>query len=199
MKNIFDELYNRARKLKNNCFLFKSPQSRLQMIIDFSDYRKPTPLCNLPPGYTEVRYEAGMENDWLALLNRDEEFGFWEKEQLLDQIINYLVPNGGILIKFDNAIIACASICRFEEFLPSCVLMYVIVNMQHRGRNIGKYVTEKAIETAIDLNYPSVILRTDDFRLPALHIYYELGFKFDESEKKYSKKRWKKIEKTIIQ
>jgi mycothiol synthase len=53
---------------------------------------------------------------------------------------------------------------------------WVASHPAHRGRGLGGQVTAAAVGHALALGGRPVVLRTDDFRLPAIKVYLQLGF-----------------------
>ena len=152
---------------------------------------------NLPNGFEEEYYSPDLDDKWLELINSDQEFGFWDKERLHQQIVDFLIEQGGILIKYRDKLVACASICNEARFTPFALLMYVIVKQEFRGYGLGKYVTSKAISIARKNGFRGVVLRTDDYRIPAVKMYCQFGFSYDHAAGLYSKTKWNLLKKSL--
>jgi len=175
----------------------KYPDSRLQMKLEFtkSNYESSN-VCKLA-GFQEIRFTNGLEDEWVNLINATQEFGNWNIEKLRKEILNDLIENGGILIKNQETFVACASICAREKYKPYALLMYVIVKREFRGLGLGRFVTIQALSTARKNGFPGVVLRTDDYRIPAIKLYSQLGFTFDSESGLYSKTKWAELMKRI--
>ena len=55
-------------------------------------------------------------------------------------------------------------------------LMWVGVHPDYRGHHLGRALTVAAMTFAAEQRLETVMLLTDDFRLPAIHLYLKLGF-----------------------
>lgn len=177
---------NYIKRLIKNLIVFrkqslpnKYPNTRLQMKYIFEESSDISQLPQLPNGFLEVRYSPGLEHEWLDIINSSGEFGVWDIDLLEKQILNDLVYQGGVLISYGDCYVACAAICERDEYKPNALLMYVIVKQQFRGFGLGKFITVQAVNTARCLGYAGVVLRTDDYRIPAVKMYSQLGFLYD--------------------
>ncbi len=56
-------------------------------------------------------------------------------------------------------------------------LQWVMTDPAHTGRGLGKAVVAAATTTLAEAEYRRVYLSTDDWRLPAIHVYLELGWR----------------------
>jgi ribosomal protein S18 acetylase RimI-like enzyme len=176
----------------------KIPETRLQMKYVFTGSEDFSLYKQLPDGFFEVRYFAGLEYKWLELINSSGEFGVWNIDLLKKKILKDLVDQGGVLVSSGNSYVACASICERDDFKPNALLMYVIVKKEYRGLGLGKFVSTHAMSTAQQLGYPGVVLRTDDYRVPAIKMYSQLGFLYDYESGLYSMSKWNALVYDII-
>lgn len=154
--------------------------------------------AQLPDGFLEVRYSPGLERKWLELINSSGEFGVWDIDFLEKQILKDLVYRGGVLVSLGESYVACASICERDKYKPNALLMYVIVKKKYRGLGLGKFVSAQAIATARQLGYPGVVLRTDDYRISAVNMYFQLGFSYDQEAGLYSESKWNTLVSQIM-
>jgi GNAT superfamily N-acetyltransferase len=168
----------------------KYPNTRLQMKYIFKESSDISSLTQLPDGFLEMRYSPGLEYKWLDIINSSGEFGVWDIDLLEKQILNDLVYQGGVLISYGDRCVACAAICERDEFKPNALLMYVIVKQQFRGFGLGKFITVQAVNIARRLRYAGVVLRTDDYRIPAVKMYSQLGFLYDQESGLYTESKW---------
>ncbi|MAO08801.1 MAG: GNAT family N-acetyltransferase [Alteromonas sp.] len=58
----------------------------------------------------------------------------------------------------------------------------VVVDETQRGKGIGEQLIRKLLHIAKQRNYTDVFLFTEDFRVPAIHLYKKLGFVFRDSQ-----------------
>jgi GNAT superfamily N-acetyltransferase len=147
----------------------------------------------IPDGFFCIRYYDGLEKEWLDLINSSGEFGIWNIDDLKSRILDDIIPQGGILVLAGDRYVACAAICDRNGFYPYALLMYVIVERQYRGLGLGKLLTTQAMSTARHFGYPGVVLRTDDFRIPAVKMYYQLGFSYEPNVGLYTEAKWRAL------
>ena len=57
------------------------------------------------------------------------------------------------------------------------VLDYVVTHPEHRGKGLGRATCIEVSRFLVDRGCKSVSLGTDDWRLPAIHIYLSMGFR----------------------
>ena len=57
------------------------------------------------------------------------------------------------------------------------VVDYVVTRPDHQGKGLGRATTVCVTKFLIARGYKTVSLSTDEWRLPAIHIYLSLGFK----------------------
>ena len=57
------------------------------------------------------------------------------------------------------------------------VVDYVVTRPDHQGKGLGRATTVCVTRFLIARGYKTVSLSTDEWRLPAIHIYLSLGFK----------------------
>ncbi|MBW8011281.1 MAG: GNAT family N-acetyltransferase [Chloroflexi bacterium] len=175
----------------------KYPKTRLQMKRVFTDSDDISSSAKLPDGFVCIHYSTGLEDKWLEIINSSGEFCYWNIDLLEKEILNTLIYQGGVLVSAGDRYVACAAICERDQFRPNALLMYVIVEKQFRGLGLGKYITLQALSSARLLGYPGVVLRTDDYRIPAVNMYYQLGFLYDPVEGMYNKRKWNALVKKI--
>jgi len=63
-----------------------------------------------------------------------------------------------------------------ERWGESGVVHYVGVSPGHRGMKLGYWVTLRALHRFVEEGRSRAVLETDDFRLPAVKTYLNLGF-----------------------
>ncbi|MBM3278465.1 MAG: GNAT family N-acetyltransferase [Candidatus Handelsmanbacteria bacterium] len=140
-------------------------------------YRKPTPpqVPALPQGYRLRPYQPGDESGWAALLNANGELGEWNLERVAGVLAGGLV--GQFFVVGPNDLAACAGVHDVVLDGEECwEIGWVASHPGHRGRGLGALVTAAALAHALTLPARTIVLRTDDFRLPAIKVYLRLGF-----------------------
>lgn len=145
---------------------------QLRMRYSLSD---PPQVGALAPGYALRKFRPGDEEGWVELLNANQELGEWSGERIAG------VLKGGLVAQFfamaGPQLVACAGVHDIQlDGTSYWEIGWVAAHPQHRGKGLGQQVTAAAIAAALRLPPRPIILRTDDFRLPALKVYLKLGF-----------------------
>jgi mycothiol synthase len=85
--------------------------------------------------------------------------------------------------------------CALRKYLPGegpGHLHMVAVTAAHRGHHLGRALIVAALRRFGELGYRGVILSTDDFRLPAIRTYLDLGFEPVLSHESHAE-RWRLV------
>jgi mycothiol synthase len=136
------------------------------------------PAPDVPNGYSLRTHQPGDDGAWIKLLNTG--FDPWDQDRL-DRMLtrpNPRLPLEAIFfITHAEGIVGSA--CLFldnggDELVGE--LGWVVVNPAHQGRALGKAACLAALRYAWQHRLPSVYLRTEEARLPAIRLYLTLGF-----------------------
>lgn len=151
----------------------------------------PPAVDGIPAGYRLRSYEAGDEQGWVELLNANAELGEWNLERVRGILAGGL--QGQFFVAAGPQLAACAGV--HDALLDGVAyweIGWVASHPGHRGRGLGAQVTAAALAHALTLPTRPIVLRTDDFRLPAIKVYLKLGFTplFDHSS---YPERWRLI------
>ncbi len=145
---------------------------QLRMVLP---HRAALDLGAVPPGYELRTFRPGDEAGWVALLNANGELGDWNLERVSG------VLAGGLVEQFfavgPAVLAACAGV--HDVVLDGATyweIGWVASHPGHRGNGLGQLVTGAAAVHAQGLASRPIMLRTDDFRLPAIKVYLRLGF-----------------------
>ncbi|MBI2505419.1 MAG: GNAT family N-acetyltransferase [Candidatus Latescibacteria bacterium] len=140
-------------------------------------YMNPAPPAveGVPAGYQLRPFQAGDEPGWMELLNANGELGEWSLERIAG------ILGGGLKNQFfavcGGQLTACAGVHDTQlEGAEYWEIGWVASHPQHRGKGLGVQVTAAALGAALELPRRPIVLRTDDFRLPAIKVYLKLGF-----------------------
>lgn len=145
-------------------------------------------------GFHLVHFREGLEQSWVDVLNESAEFGNWDIAKLSRVLLSDLLPNGGVLIFNDKSKpVACSSVCLKKDFLPFAGLVHVVVLPPYRGHRLSASMIRSGLENSFRLGFPGVALLTDDFRLPAINIYLQLGFVPDKTMSLDASNRWERV------
>jgi len=111
-------------------------------------------------------------SEWLGI-----DLGFQKFEKELENLQQmYGLPVGGIiLVKENEAFIACAGIRKIEVATAELKRMYI--RSSHRGLGIGRQLLAEAIELAKQCGYERIRLDTLSSMQPAMQLYKSAGFK----------------------
>jgi len=146
-----------------------------------------------PPGYEVRPYRDGDIAGWSELLTR---VGFdeWWPQRLEEKGLT--APerrDGSRLIVFEGRqIVASAMASQRSADPPVGQLDFVAAHPDHNGKGLGYGVCAAVVEYLVGRSYPLVILHTDDWRLPAIKTYLDLGFEPDMVEPDMPE-RWRKV------
>lgn len=152
------------------------------------------PSQMLPEGISLITHQAGMEKDWESLIEAS--FGSrYDFEKMLKNWKGYEPENVFYLVK-NGKFLATASGVENEGFANEGWLHMVGSSPDARGMGLGKIVTLAVLHSLKKRGFKSVVLSTDDYRIPAIITYLKLGFKpiyIDDTHEK----RWENIMKQI--
>lgn len=133
------------------------------------------PSIRLPHGFTLRTEKEGDCEAWLAIIS--DSFGKpFSAEEYRKSIHEYrgYAPERLFFIEDENGY-PCATAAGFGEGAEG-YLHYVGVLRSRWGKRLGLWVSLAALYAMRERGCQSVILETDDFRLPAIRTYRRLGF-----------------------
>lgn len=175
------------QKFINNCV---QAQLKMDRVVNSEEMIL---VPELMAGFQLRYFEPGQEDSWFVVLNLSLEFGLWDSQRL-SKFTSEMIPKGGVIVFNElNEPVACSALCLKKRFTPSAVLMNVIVLPSYRCLGISKVMLTDLIATSQSLAIPSITLLTDDFRLAAIGLYLQLGFRPDYSWSPDSGGRWEKV------
>jgi mycothiol synthase len=151
------------------------------------------PATVLPEGYALRRWQPGDDAMWLDLLNANGEFGQWTPERLAKEN-RTLVSEGQFFIEHRGRIVATSGLYdRPVRRKPAWEVGWVAAHPEHRGIGLGRAVVSAVVTEAIARDRRPVFLFTDDFRLPAISIYLDLGFTPSLTSNRRYPRRWEAV------
>ncbi|MFC1479451.1 GNAT family N-acetyltransferase [Planctomycetota bacterium] len=137
------------------------------------------PEVKLPDGYEIRTYLPGDGAAWERIIG-----GSFEKEMepgSFDSIMrddSAFRPERIFFVMYDSMPAATASAWYMPEYGEEYgYLHYVGCANDHRGKGLGKTVNYAALHHMKKEGRTKALLRTDDFRIPAIKTYLKLGFK----------------------
>ncbi len=160
------------------------------------------PGVELPVGYTLHTLAERGEDDWIEALNATGELGEWDRARAREWLEaappgssaadRPVVPEGSFIIVFDGRAVATTCIVAPTESEPCAEVGWVSVSPDHQGRGLGFQAALAALLYAKRMGYPESRLNTDDWRLPAIKTYLNLGFE-PVIEHETHPRRWKDV------
>ncbi len=150
-----------------------------QLEMRYAEKRLATPpVPKVPEGY-RLRCYRPSDEPGLEKLMHQAGFEGWAARQLR-RCLAKVLPDGYFLIEqiATGRIVAAA----LAEHSPSEAepgrgeLGWVAGHAEHRGKGLGLTVCAAATARLINAGYRNIVLLTDDWRLPAIKIYLQLGY-----------------------
>ena len=137
------------------------------------------PKLELPDGYSLRSYQEGDEEHWANIIT--DSFGGRERtaEDTRNEITgrDVFVPDGLYFVTHQDIPVgtACAWRQSVEEAGVGYVHMVGVLG-EHTGHKLGKWVSLAVLYYFRDNGFSCSMLDTDDFRIPAIKTYLNLGF-----------------------
>ena len=137
------------------------------------------PELELPVGYGMRTYRTGDEVHWARIIS--DSFGGRERtaQDTENEITgrDVFVPDGLYFATHQGVPVGTA--CAWRQSVDEKDVGYVHmvgVVAEHTGHKLGKWVSLAVLSYFRDNNFKCSILDTDDFRIPAIKTYLNLGF-----------------------
>jgi len=157
----------------------RGEQIRMKRIFhDGETIKIPNPIGS----YLTFNYSPEYMYQWIKLLNTNNEFSTWNEERFAEEMMGNLIDGSEFLLIDQGKLISVSAAFSIGKYQPYAVLAYPIVHPEYRGQGIGTYLISKTLQSCKNAGYPGVILYTDDYRIPAIHVYNKLGFEVDTTE-----------------
>lgn len=150
------------------------------------------PVAAIPCGYRLTPLPPERIEDWAAVLNSTGDLGVWSSERAREAIS----PGGQAQVLADAVQMAyCADFAVATACLTVRVgdkgaeLGWVVVHPAHRRRGLGRLACTAVLRRMrVRGNSPAHLL-PDDHRLPAIRLYWDMGFRPEISHVSHSD-RW---------
>lgn len=145
------------------------------------------PDVGAPEGYALRRYRPGDEESMGATL-RAAGFTDWDADRVLGYLEDADRQRGSAVVAFGGRIVASTFASRMlaDRVSPVTgkpgeppregVLDYVATHPDHQGRGLGRATCTAVSRYLVGQGCETVSLLTDDWRLPAIHLYLSLGY-----------------------
>ena len=129
----------------------------------------------LPSGYVLRTYRPGDEEGWAEVL-RLAGFGEWTAEKCRDYVVEPTRLAGSHLVAYGEQVVAVTFATPQKEDPEVGHLDYVATRPEHRGMHLGRAVCTGVMRFFFERGRKRMELLTDDWRLPAVKLYLNLGF-----------------------
>ena len=161
---------------------------QLRMVIDEASVGQ-LPDVALPDGYVMRSYRSGDESSWAETLQA---CGFedWNSTEVRTYLEDTERLEGSRVVDYEGGVVAGTFASRNTDdasdiIVPGGIgspqeegiLDFVVTHPDHRGRGLARATCTEVAKFLVYLGCQSVSLWTDDWRLPAIHVYLSLGFK----------------------
>jgi mycothiol synthase len=155
------------------------------------------PPVVMPAGYRLRSYQPGDEAAWARIMNTGIGQDHTAERCRANLVARPQFRPDGLFFAVTEAGEAAGSACAWrqsaEEERTGYVHM-VCVLPEHRGHRLGYWLSLAVLHRFRDWGMQEAILDTDDFRVPALRIYCDLGFRpLLREEDPTQPDRWRRI------
>jgi mycothiol synthase len=142
--------------------------------------KQPVKKRPLPKGFRIRMYREGDAQGWIRVcksgqLGVDEAVLEDFRKDMLE--VQGILPEGiFFIVNEKNEIVGTATGMLLSEGEKGCLHM-VCIDPGYRGKGLSSALNSSVLEYLAGHGCRSAILRTDDFRIPAIRSYLSLGFK----------------------
>jgi len=148
----------------------------------------------LPHDYQIRAYEPGDEAAWAEIVNDSLGSG-WDADRCRSELTDcpQFRPDGLFFATYKEKPIGTT--CAWTQSPGETQVGYVHmvgVMSQHRGKRLGYALSLSVLHFFKDNGFQKSVLNTDDFRLPAIKTYLNLGFKPEYTDEDH-KARWEAV------
>ena len=159
-----------------------------QLIMRHPDITSLPPI-KLPSRVSLHTHRNGDEKSWEEII--ESAFGAHYEFELLDKLGGYK-PEYVIYAEKEGRNIATATAVENPLYAGEGWFRMIGAHSDARGLGMGRLVCLAALHSLRDRGYKSVVLSTDDYRIPAISLYLSLGFRPVFSHASH-KERWEKV------
>lgn len=147
-------------------------------------------IGHLPDGITLHTHINGEEAGWEALLEKS--FGsYFNYNDCMKNCPSYN-PDSVFYLNRNGIDVAVAAAVVNNDFPNEGWLHFVAVDPAAQGLGLSKHVVMAVLYSFYAHGIKSVVLSTDDFRIPAIKTYLRLGFKPIMSHESHEE-RWREV------
>ncbi|MCW8130582.1 MAG: GNAT family N-acetyltransferase [Planctomycetota bacterium] len=136
------------------------------------------PPLQWPAGYAVRSFKEGDQAAWNAMMDAafDRAPGTTDFDQVMKADAAFR-PERVLMVEKNGEAAATASAWHRPAYGTACgYVHWVGTHPAHRGKRLGYWASLAALNVMKSEGRGRAVLHTDDFRLPALRIYLEMGF-----------------------
>jgi len=161
-----------------------------QLIMRQPDITRLQPL-ELPDGYEIYchRENCGMESEWEEIINSA--FGTYFPFDFLIKAGSYN-PEHVLYLAYNGRAVATITVVENQNYPGEGWYRMLGVRSDFKGMGAGRLIALAALYALRERGYKTVLLSTDDHRIPAIGLYLSLGFKPVYSHESHAG-RWEKV------
>lgn len=130
----------------------------------------------VPAGYTLRQYEESDRGSYWKLFAE-----VFKTNSRLDDLRTAALPGGFFVVSHEptGTVVASSVAADYPRkgHTETGSLQWVMADASHGGKGLGKATVAAATNSLAVGGYERVYLSTDDWRLPAIHVYLSLGWR----------------------
>jgi mycothiol synthase len=138
------------------------------------------PDLMVPPGYALRPHAPNDLSSWTQLMSENQGWGEWPLGRSTPWYgsDSPVIFSSSYFITRDGEPVATAHLSRatVEPIGPPVELGWVATAPRYQGRGLARTVCLAVLHAAAAAGYSEISLRTEDYRVPAIHVYLTLGF-----------------------
>ena len=130
----------------------------------------------------------------MEALNATGQLGEWDREKIREWLEGerHAIKEGTFFITFEGKPVATACTIPPPSTEGRSELGWVSVSPDHQSKGLGYQVCLAVLHFAKKMASPETFLNTDDWRLPAVKTYLNLGFEPEMTHESHPK-RWQAV------
>ena len=154
------------------------------------------PKLNLPQDITIREFKEGEEHIWLNIIDTAFETPY-NFDEYMKKDPAYK-PERILFACLDGIPVATASAWYVDRYEKDTGYLHMVGALpEYKGRKLGYFISLAAMIKLKEEGFKRIVLQTDDFRLPAIKTYLDLGFEVDLNSDATIPDRWEKIKETL--